>query len=53
MSAKVTIIVPVYNTADYLQNCIDSIKNINFNSYQVIFIDNHSKDGSYEMGHDG
>ena len=28
MSAKVTIIVPVYNTADYLQNCIDSIKNI-------------------------
>tara|TARA_E500000178_G_scaffold351429_1_gene412498 strand:- start:1066 stop:2064 length:999 start_codon:yes stop_codon:yes gene_type:complete len=49
MSAKVTIIVPVYNTADYLQNCIDSIKNINFNSYQVIFIDNHSKDGSYEI----
>ena len=30
MNAKVTIIVPVYNTVDYLQNCIDSIKNINF-----------------------
>ena len=49
MNAKVTIIVPVYNTADYLQNCIDSIKNINFNSYQVIFIDNCSNDGSYEI----
>ena len=49
MNAKVTIIVPVYNTADYLQNCIDSIKNINFNSYQVIFIDNYSNDGSYEI----
>ncbi len=49
MNAKVTIIVPVYNTADYLQKCIDSIKNINFDSYQVIFIDNHSNDGSYEI----
>ena len=49
MNAKVTIIVPVYNTADYLQNCIDSIKNINFKSYQAIFIDNHSNDGSYEI----
>ncbi len=49
MNAKVTIIVPVYNTADYLQNCIDSIKNINFNSYQVIFIDNYSNDGSYKI----
>ena len=49
MNAKVTIIVPVYNTADYLQNCIDSINNINFNSYQVIFIDNYSNDGSYEI----
>ena len=49
MNAKVTIIVPVYNTADYLQNCIDSIKNINFDSYQVIFIDNYSNDGSYEI----
>lgn len=49
MNAKVTIIVPVYNTADYLQNCIDSIKNINFESYKVIFVDNHSNDGSYEI----
>lgn len=49
MNAKVTIIVPVYNTADYLQNCIDSIKNINFDSYRVIFIDNYSNDGSYEI----
>ncbi len=49
MNTKVTIIVPVYNTVDYLQNCIDSIKNINFDSYQVIFIDNYSNDGSYEI----
>ena len=49
MNAKVTIIVPVYNTANYLQNCIDSIKNINFDSYHVIFIDNCSNDGSYEI----
>ena len=49
MSFKVTIIVPVFNSANYLQRCIESIKKINFQSYQVIFIDNCSSDGSYEI----
>lgn len=49
MKPKVTIIVPVYNTARYLESCIESLKKIDFNSYEVIFIDNHSSDGSFEI----
>ena len=49
MRPKVTIIVPVYNTARYLESCIESLKKIDFNSYEVIFIDNHSSDGSFEI----
>ena len=49
MKSKVTIIVPVLNTADFLEKCIESIKKINFQSYQVIFVDNCSSDGSYEI----
>ena len=49
MSPKVTIIVPVYNTARYLGDCIRSLENIDFDSYEVIFIDNNSNDGSYKI----
>ena len=49
MSPKVTIIVPVYNTAKYLKACIKSLEKINFKSYEVILIDNRSTDGSYEI----
>ena len=49
MNPKVTIIVPVYNTAKYLKACIESLKKINFKSYEVILIDNRSTDSSYEI----
>tara|TARA_Y100000816_G_scaffold263886_1_gene222635 strand:- start:491 stop:1489 length:999 start_codon:yes stop_codon:yes gene_type:complete len=49
MSPKVTIIVPVYNTARYLVECIKSLENLDFDSYEVIFIDNNSKDDSFKI----
>ena len=49
MNPKVSIIVPVYNTARYLESCIDSLKKIDFKLFEVIFIDNHSSDGSFEI----
>jgi len=49
MNPKVTIIVPVFNTVKYLLKCIKSIEKINFDSYEVLFIDNCSTDGSYEI----
>ena len=49
MKPKVSIIVPVYNTARYLESCIESLKKIDFKLFEVIFIDNHSSDGSFEV----
>ncbi len=49
MKPLVSIIIPVFNTAKYLKHCINSLKLIDFKSYEVIFIDNNSSDGSYEI----
>ena len=49
MNLKVSIIVPVYNTAKYLEECIKSLERIDFESYEVLFVDNCSNDGSYQI----
>ena len=41
-----TIIVPIYNTEKYLPECLDSIKNQSFKSFQCIMIDDGSSDNS-------
>lgn len=49
MHPDVTIIIPVFNTAKYLNECIKSLMLIKFSSIEVIFIDNNSTDGSFEI----
>ena len=49
MTPKFTIIVQVYNTARYLFDCIKSLENLDFDSFEVIFIDNNSKDDSFKI----
>ncbi|MBQ8822673.1 MAG: glycosyltransferase [Lachnospiraceae bacterium] len=41
-----SIIVPVYNVEKYLATCLDSILTQNFNDFEVICIDDFSKDAS-------
>lgn len=41
-----SIIVPVYNTERYLHRCIDSILNQSFVDFELLLIDDGSKDGS-------
>ena len=43
---KVSIIVPVYNTASQLPRCIDSILSQSFKDFELIIIDDGSTDGS-------
>lgn len=47
--AKVSIVLPVYNVADYLKECIQSILNQTFKEYELILVDDGSTDGSEIM----
>ncbi|MBP5416507.1 MAG: glycosyltransferase family 2 protein [Clostridiales bacterium] len=42
----ISVIVPVYNVEPYLKKCIDSILNQTYHDFEVILIDDGSKDGS-------
>lgn len=44
--AKISVVVPVYNVADYLKNCIDSIINQTFEDIEIILVDDGSTDSS-------
>lgn len=48
-SPKISIIVPVYNVEQYLENCINSILNQSFRNFQLILVDDGSKDSSGEI----
>lgn len=43
---RFSIIVPVYNTAEYLPQCIDSVLSQSFRDFEVILIDDGSTDHS-------
>lgn len=43
---KISAIVPVYNTEKYLHRCIDSILSQTFNDFELLLIDDGSKDES-------
>ena len=47
-----SIIIPVYNTAQYLPGCLDSILCQEFNNYEIICVDNNSTDNSLQILND-
>lgn len=44
-----SIVLPVYNVEKYLNRCIESIEHQSFNDYEIILVDDGSKDQSYEI----
>lgn len=46
---KVSIILPVYNVAKYLEECFESIKNQSYNNIEIIFVDDGSTDNSGKL----
>ena len=46
---KVSVIVPVYNTEKYLNECLESIISQSLQEIEVICIDDGSTDGSYSI----
>ena len=48
-SSKVSIIVPVYNTEQFLPSCIDSILTQDYDNIEIIIINDGSKDSSLDI----
>ena len=49
MEKKVSIVLPVYNAQEYLKRCLDSIFEQNYNNFELIAIDDGSRDNSWEI----
>lgn len=49
MNPYLSIIIPVYNVEEYLGPCIDSVLNQNFTDFQVILVNDGSKDRSADI----
>ncbi len=47
--AEITVIVPVYNVARYLPECVESILRQTFQDYELLLVDDGSDDGSSEL----
>lgn len=43
---KISVIVPVYNKKDYLEQCIDSILSQKYGNLELLLVDDESTDGS-------
>lgn len=49
MSKLFSVIVPVYNVKDYLEECLDSLLGQTMDDYEIIVVDDCSTDGSLEI----
>ena len=49
MDKKVSIIVPVYNVASYLEQCINSLINQTYKNTELIFVNDGSTDNSLKI----
>lgn len=47
--SQISIIVPVYNSEKYLRRCIDSILSQSFTDFELIIVDDGSKDSSPQI----
>lgn len=45
----ITVIIPVYNTVDYLSLCIESVINQSYKNFEILLIDDGSTDSSAKI----
>ncbi len=49
---KTSVIIPVYNTVEYLKECVESVLAQTQKEIEIILVDDGSDDGSWEMEQD-
>ncbi len=49
MQAKVTIVIPVWNGANWLPDCLHALRQQTFRDFTVLIVDNGSNDGSADI----
>ena len=49
MNLKISVIIPVYNAENYVSRCIESVLAQTYNDWQMILVDDGSKDKSLEI----
>ena len=47
--AKISIIIPVYNSEKYIRRCLNRILKQTFQDFEIILIDDNSKDNSLKI----
>lgn len=52
MTNKISVIIPVYNVAEYLVKCVESVMEQDIMNLEVLLIDDGSTDGSSEIADD-
>ena len=45
----VSVLIPTYNSEEYLEKCLKSIKNQTYHNIEIIVVDNYSKDKTVEI----
>jgi len=48
-NTKISIIVPVYNSEEYLEQCLDSLVNQSYENIEIICLNDGSKDNSLDI----
>lgn len=46
---KFSVVIPCYNGAKYIEECLASLSNQTYKNFEVIFIDDNSSDGSFDL----
>ncbi|MCI6997933.1 MAG: glycosyltransferase [Eubacterium sp.] len=46
---KISVVIPVYNSAEWLPVCLESVLGQTYSNLEVVVVDDGSTDGSTEM----
>ncbi len=49
MQPRISVVVPVYNSQEYLEKCLDSILNQSFNAFEIVLVNDGSTDDSLNI----